>query len=110
MPHLTPAYRDGETLYLSGALGFGSDGQISGDITEQTQKTLENLEAVLKDNGVDRNSVMRCGVYLTDTANFAAFDAAYAAFFGDHLPARSTIICGLALDTALIEIDVIAKG
>lgn len=109
MPHLTPAFLDGSTLYLSGQLAFDAKGEISGDIAAQTQQTLENLEAVLMANGVDRAAVVRAGVYLTDKSDFVEFDKAYAAFFGDHVPARSTIMCGLALDGALIEIDIVAN-
>ncbi|MBO6892027.1 MAG: RidA family protein [Roseibium sp.] len=109
MPHLRPAWRDGSTLYLSGQLAFDDKGAICGDIAEQTERTLDNLESVLLTHGVNRTSIMRASVYLTDRSDFVAFDTAYAAFFGNHIPARSAIICDLVFDTALIEIDVIAK-
>lgn len=110
MPHLTPATRDGSTLYLSGQLAFDNTGRISGNITEQTHMTLKNLETVLLRYGVDRTSILRACVYLKDARNFEAFDTAYAEFFGDHVPARSAIICDLVFKPALIEIDVIAKA
>ena len=43
------------------------------------------------------------------TAGAGLFGAGLSSLFGDHIPARSAIICDLVFDTALIEIDVIAK-
>lgn len=107
-PHLSPAIVTGNQIFLSGQLAFGPDGRIEGDIEAQTLLCLKRLEAVLRDYGLDRDAIVKVSVWLTDRSSFAAFNDAYASFFGAHRPARSTVISGLAIESALIEIDAIA--
>lgn len=107
-PHLSPVVSAGEWLFLSGQLAFGSDGRIDGDVELQTTRCLERLEAVLQENGLDRSAMAKITVWLTDRASFGAFNEAYAQFFGEQRPARSTVISGLAIEGALVEIDAVA--
>ncbi len=108
LPHLSPAVIAGDQIFLSGQLAFGPDGTISGDIAAQTICCLERLETVLVEHGLERSAIVKVSVWLTDRASFAAFNQAYALFFGEQRPARSTVISGLALDGALVEIDAVA--
>ncbi len=53
--------------------------------------------------------VVRCGVYLTDAADFKPMNEVYAEFFGEAKPARTTIIvAALPMPEAKIEVDVVA--
>jgi 2-iminobutanoate/2-iminopropanoate deaminase len=108
-PHLSPAMVAGDLLFLSGQLAFGPDGQIEGDVTHQTALCLERLENVLHQHGLDRSAILKTSVWLTDRSAFAAFNEAYSAFFGEWRPARSTVISGLAIEGALVEIDAVAS-
>lgn len=108
LPHLSPAVVAGNLLFLSGQLAFGPDGQIEGDVAYQTTLCLQRLENVLHKHGLDRSAIVKASVWLTDRSAFAAFNEAYAAFFGDRRPARSTVISGLAIDSALVEVDAVA--
>jgi 2-iminobutanoate/2-iminopropanoate deaminase len=108
-PHMSPSYRAGELLFLSGQLAFGADGRVSGDISAQTRVVLERLEAELGRNGLDRAHIVKANAWITDSALFAAYNEAYAAFFGAHRPARSTIVSALAVEGALVEIDAVAR-
>lgn len=110
IPHLSPVIIAGDLLFLSGQLAFDDQGMIEGDITAQTTLCLQRLEAVLKEQGLDRSAIVKVTVWLTDRSAFAAFNDAYARFFGDHRPARSTVISGLAIDSALVEIDAVASA
>lgn len=47
-------------------------------------------------------------IFLTDWANYAAINAAYAEFFPGDKPARYCIQCGLVKAEALVEIASIA--
>lgn len=107
-PHLSPAVVGGEMLFLSGQLAFGPEGRIEGDVSVQTTCCLERLETVLREHGLDRSAIVKVSVWLTDRSAFTAFNDAYAAFFGEQRPARSTVISGLAIDGALVEIDAVA--
>lgn len=106
-PHLAQSVRAGETVYTSGQLGY-ADGAIGGDIGAQTRRTLANLEAALAPHGLGLSDVVKTTVWLKRTEDFAAFNAAYADIFGAHKPARSTTICDLAVEEALVEIEATA--
>src|SRR5881394_3285201 len=75
-------------------------------IEDQVTQALKNVEAIVKAAGGDRRSIVRCGVFLSDLADFAAMNRAYQQFFGDSLPARTTVQAGLG--TLRVEIDAIA--
>ena len=97
---LSPGYQVSDLLFTSGQLAFDSSGALD-----------PNAEAVLAEAGVDRNRIFKASVWLTAKADFGAFNAGWAEFFGGHYPARSTVRSELMLPGALVEIEVIAyKG
>lgn len=108
-PHLSPWTKSGSTIYLSGQLAFDQAGQIeSDDIAKQTVRTLQNITAVLETVGLLATDIVKATVWLRDSADFPAFNEAYAIFFGEHRPARSTLVSDLVLREARIEIEVVA--
>ena len=101
--------RVGNTVYLSGELGFDASGQIVGDIVQQTETTLNRIETTLAGIGLSRRDIVSCACYLVHKHDFAGFNQAYRTFFAEgELPTRTTIVTDLVLD-ALIEITVIAQ-
>lgn len=81
---------------------------VTGDIAEQTRRCLANLAAVLRAAGLDASDVVKCNVFLTDMADFAAMNEVYAQHFEPPFPARTTIgVAALPLG-ARIEIEMIA--
>ena len=106
---LVPATRVGELIFCSGALGVDTNFQlVEGGIAAQTKAAIANLQAVLAQAGATLSDVAKTTVWLTDMADFAAFNAAYAEAFGSHAPARSTLTSALAIPGALVEIEAIA--
>lgn len=106
----SPGIRAGDFLFLSGAIGTapGTTELVSDDVGEQTTRTLRNLEAVLAADGLDLGDVVKCTVFLTDMADYAAMNGAYRAVWPGPPPARSTLAgSGLALG-AKVEIECIA--
>ena len=81
---------------------------ISGGITEQTVRALENLRAVLTEAGTDFSRVVKTTVFLVDMADFTAMNEAYGRVFGSHKPARSTVAVAGLPRGARVEIEVIA--
>jgi 2-iminobutanoate/2-iminopropanoate deaminase len=81
---------------------------VSGGITEQTTRALENLRGVLAAAGTDFSQVVKTTVFLADMADFADMNAVYARAFGDHRPARSTVAVAGLPRGARVEIEVIA--
>ena len=108
------AIRAGDTLFASGQVGLDpATGQmISGGITEQTVRVLENVKAVLTEAGLDLSQVVKTTVYLKSMSDFAAMNEVYGRYLapeGVVPPARSTVaVAGLPKD-ALVEIEVIAR-
>lgn len=107
-PPLSKARRLGDALHLSGELGFLADGSLPEGIAAQTEATIDRIEATLKAEGLDLSDVVAATCYLTDKADFAAFNAVYAARFPQPYPTRTTIECGLMID-AKVEITVVAR-
>ena len=102
--------RVGNTVYLSGELGFDASGQIVGDIVQQTETTLNRIEATLAGIGLSRGDIVSCACYLVHKRDFVGFNQAYRVFFSkSELPVRTTVVTDLVLD-ALIEITVIAQA
>jgi 2-iminobutanoate/2-iminopropanoate deaminase len=107
----SPAVRAGDTVYVAGQISVDpiSGEVIRGDVAVETRQVLKNIQNILEGCGASMSQVVRCGVYLTDAADFQAMNAVYAEFFGEAKPARTTIIvAALPLAGAKVEIDAIA--
>jgi 2-iminobutanoate/2-iminopropanoate deaminase len=106
---LSPAVRAGDFLFLSGQLGLDENGRLAGeDIASQTRQTIARLEALLATAGGRRDQIIKVSVWLTDGADFPAFNRVYAKLFPDRPPARSTVVSGLLIPGARVEIDAVA--
>ncbi len=81
---------------------------MDGGITEQTERVIENLRAMLEAGGLDLSSVVKTTVFLVDMADFAAMNEVYARAFGDHRPARRTVAVAALPRGARVEIDAVA--
>jgi 2-iminobutanoate/2-iminopropanoate deaminase len=98
-------------LYCSGQAAVDpATGKLAeGGISEQTQQTFNNLEAVLQDAGLSMQDVIKVNVYLTSMSSFAGMNAVYAGRFTAPYPARTTVaVAGLPLN-ALVEIELVAE-
>ena len=102
------AVRVGNVLHLSGALGNvpGSMELVPGGIEAEARQTMENIRAVLAENGLTFDHVFKCTVMLADMSMWADFNRVYLTYFKpDRLPARSAFgASGLALG-ALVEVE-----
>jgi 2-iminobutanoate/2-iminopropanoate deaminase len=100
--------RAGDFVFVSGQGPLDpATGQIVGDtIEEQTERTLENVKAILEAGGATLADVVKATVHLSDLALFPRYNEVYARYFPDPKPARTTV--GSALLGIMVEIDVIA--
>jgi len=102
------AVRVGDVLYLSGALGNrpGTLELVPGGMEAEARQTMENIGAVLRQNGLRFADVFKCTVMLADMSKWAEFNKVYVSYFDpDRLPARSAFGAnGLALG-ALVELE-----
>lgn len=82
---------------------------VPGDVAAQTRRVMQNLSAILAAAGSDLSLVVKTTVFLRDMADFAAMNEVYAAAFGAHRPARSTVaVAGLPRDVR-VELEVVAR-
>jgi 2-iminobutanoate/2-iminopropanoate deaminase len=96
-------------VYTSGQIPLTATGEfVGGDIAAQTEQVLKNLRAVLRAAGSDLDRVVKTTVFLADMSEFAAFNQVYAAHFGEHRPARSTVQAARLPRDAKVEIEAIA--
>ncbi|MBB4630816.1 RidA family protein [Sphingosinicella soli] len=109
-PHLAPIVERDSLIFLSGQLPFDANREISSaDIDGQTRQVIANLAEVLRAADLSLNDILKTTVWLKNSSDFVAFDAAYAACFGSHKPARSTVVSELVVPAALVEIEAIAS-
>lgn len=78
-----------------------------GDIKSETRRTLKNIQVILEAAGSSLEDVVRLGVFLADTKDFAAMNEVFQEFFPEDPPARTTV--GVQLPQIKIEIDCIAR-
>ena len=101
----SPAVRAGDWLIVSGQIGVRDGALVPGGFATEVDQVLDNLAAVLSANGAVRTDVVKCMVLLTDMADFDEMNARYAAFFGDHRPARSAFAVAALPRGAALEIE-----
>ena len=87
----TPVVRAGDWIIVSGQLGVVDGALVEGGLHAQTAQAVRNLAAQLATVGAELGDIAKTLCFLTDMAEFAVFNEAYVAGFGDHRPARSTI-------------------
>jgi len=97
--------------FLSGQIPLDpATGQLieSRDIAAQTQRVLENLQAVLEACGSSFSKVVKTTVYLKDMGEFALMNEVYARYFPEDAPARATVEAARLPRDVRVEIDCIA--
>ena len=105
------AVRHGDTLYVSGQLPLNPETKkMDDDVSAQTEQSMNNIKAILQEAGSSMENVIRCGIFVTDLADFATVNEMYASFFEGDYPARATVqVAALPLG-AKVEIDAIAAA
>ena len=81
---------------------------VPGGITEQTERVMQNLAAILAAAGSSFDRVVKTTCYLANFDDFAAFNAVYGRWFTADPPSRSTIQAARLPLGALVEVDCIA--
>ncbi|MDQ2663811.1 MAG: RidA family protein [Candidatus Eremiobacteraeota bacterium] len=101
----------GNELYCSGqvALDPATGELVDGGVSEQTERALRNLGAVLEAAGMSFGDVVKTTIFLIDMNDFVAVNEIYGRFFAEAKPARSTIAVAGLPRGACVEIDAIAR-
>ena len=104
------AVRANGFVFVSGQIALDPRTQelVSGDITVQTERVLENLKGILQAAGSSLEKVVRATVFLADMNDFASLNQVYARYFRQDFPSRSTVQAARLPRDVRVEIDVIA--
>jgi len=108
--HYTPGIRAGDFIYVSGQgpIDPVTDVLVVTDVETQTRITLENVGRILAAAGAGITDIVKVSIFLRDIGDFQAMNRAYAAFFGEHKPARTTIESKFHKSEMLVEVDCVA--
>jgi 2-iminobutanoate/2-iminopropanoate deaminase len=103
------AVRAGELLFCSGQIPLDPvSGEIVGETpAAQTERCLQNLQAVCDAAGTTLQQALRLTIYTTDLAAFASINETYAGFFGEDPPARAAVGVAALPRGAYVEIDAV---
>jgi enamine deaminase RidA (YjgF/YER057c/UK114 family) len=80
---------------------------VTGNIIIQSRQAIHNLLSILNEAGYGPEHIVRCGVWLADARDFAAFNTVFKEYFGNHPPARACVVSSMVVDCKL-EIDCVA--
>ena len=98
-------------LFVSGQGAIDpATGKLAGpDVETQTEQVLNNIGSILEAAGSSLQHVLRCGVFLTDIAEFPKMNGVYSRVFGANRPARTTVqVAALPSPELRVEIDAVA--
>ena len=100
----------GNMLFTSGQVPINpATGNVETEgITDQATQVMKNLAAVLEEAGTTFEKVVKTTCFLSDMADFAAFNAVYAEYFTSK-PARSCVAVKTLPRNVLCEVEVIAE-
>ena len=81
---------------------------VAGDIRQQTERVMANMNGILEAAGTHLRHVVKTTVFLKEMEDFAAMNEVYGRFFSVAPPARSTVQAVRLPGDALVEIEFIA--
>ena len=118
-PHASPAIgpysqavvHNDTTVFVSGILPITASGERLGDksFEEQARQVMRNLRAVLVASGSSLADLLSVRVYMTDMADWGAFNAVYSSELGESKPARAVVPIAPSLPSGLkLELEAVA--
>ena len=104
------ATTNGDLVFTAGQIPLTPEGDLldDEDIAVQTRQSLENVKAILEEEGLTMTDVLKTTVLLSDIQDFEEMNSAYREYFQDNPPARSAFEVGALPKGAGVEIEVIA--
>ena len=99
-------------LYTSGQISLDAETMemVTGSIEIETEKVLQNLEAILMKDGLNLTHDIITTDYLSDLGDFSKMNQVYEKFFADNRPARACVQVAALPKGAKVEIDAIAHS
>jgi 2-iminobutanoate/2-iminopropanoate deaminase len=107
-PTFSRAVRLDRLVFVAGVVGQkpGTRELVAAEFEPQCRQALENLKASIEAAGSSLDKVLKCTVYITEAADFAAFNKLYVEYFPKDPPARSSVVVKeLVVSGAKLEVD-----
>lgn len=100
-----------DLIFLSGQIPLDpKTGKIGGGhITEQTERVILNMKAVIEAAGGTLKDIVKTTVYLVNLDDFAEMNSVYERYFSEEPPARATVQVASLPAGARVEIDAVAR-
>lgn len=96
-------------VFISGQLPINPEtGLMPETVSEQTEQSMKNLQAILEAAGCTFDNVVKSTCYLADMSYFGEMNTVYAKFFTGDCPARAAFAVKELPKKALVEIEMIA--
>lgn len=98
--------RAGNTIYVSGTLPIGKNGESVGvgDVEAQTRHVLDAIGRTLEAAGAGFKDIAFNQIFLKDLADYQKFNEVYREYFPENPPARYCIRADLVKPEFLVEI------
>jgi 2-iminobutanoate/2-iminopropanoate deaminase len=99
----------GDTLYISGSIGFDpKTNKPPEKIEDEVINLLDSYKAVLTQAGMNMDDLVYVQISCTDLANYDKFNAIYKSYFTKDLPAREFVGVASILGGGHFEMQAIA--
>ncbi len=99
----------GEWVFVSGTVGMdAATGTLAAGAQAQAQCALDIIERALTQAGATLLDTVRVRAYVPERADVAAVSAVLKQRLGAARPANTTVCCPLAVEGALVEIEITA--
>ncbi|WP_255169033.1 RidA family protein [Natrononativus amylolyticus] len=104
------ATTNGSLLFTAGQIPMTPDGELldGESIATQTEQSLDNLVAILEEEGAGSEDILKVTVFLGDIEDFEEMNDTYSTYFDDEPPARSAVEVANLPKGVGVEIEAIA--
>lgn len=106
--HFSQSVAAGDPLFSSGQAGFDDGRLVGGDFESQLHQAFRNLGRVLHEQGASLDTIVRLNSYLSDPAQYGAFQRIRAEYLRPPYPASTAVVVGFVFEGMLVELEAVA--
>ncbi|MBP6963895.1 MAG: RidA family protein [Armatimonadetes bacterium] len=102
--------RAGGFIFISGQIPLdpASGELVEGDVSQQSDRVMRNIRAILDDSGATMEDIVKTTIFLADMDDFAAVNEVYGRYFSSEPPARATVQVARLPKEVRVEIEATA--
>jgi 2-iminobutanoate/2-iminopropanoate deaminase len=100
----------GDLVFVAGQVGIdpGTNEVVDGGIEAQTERAMQNVQAILEEAGSGLERLLKCTIFLADFGDFPTVNEIYGRYVQPDPPARATVQVAYLPSGVLVEIDAVA--